>query len=79
MLKDPPEDSGYIPPERVKNAVVWMSGVEARIAARQQPTDSKEDPPIIPPEALVVMKMFKSTKQVKFQDNFFGVLRMHLP
>jgi ribosome biogenesis protein ERB1 len=65
LLNDAPDNAGYIPPERVRTAVTWMTGVEARKAATQPlPEGSREDPPLIPRQALVVLKLFRQTKQV---------------
>ena len=65
LLKDAPDNSGYIPPERVRTAVTWMTGVEARKVASQPLTEgSREDPPLIPRDALVVLKLFRPAKQV---------------
>ena len=71
LLREAPEDfnAGYIPPERVKTAVTWMSGKEARKAANVPlPAGSREEPPTIPREALVVLKLFRQTKQVLIRN-----------
>ena len=62
LLKEAPDQTGYVPPERVKNAVTWT-----------QPT--KQDK--LPKETLVVLKMFKPVKQVTWHgkgDYFATVL-----
>lgn len=49
LLKEAPDNTGYIPPERVKNAVTW---------SLPEKTDK------VPKSALIVLKFFKTVKQV---------------
>jgi len=51
LLSEPPDNEGYVPPERVKAAVAWGLPEEADDA---------------PDGALVVLKFFKPVKQVTF-------------
>lgn len=62
LLKDPPESSEYVPPERVRNAVTWS-----------QPEKADN----LPKESLIVLKFFRPVKQVTWHakgDHFATVL-----
>ena len=55
LLKEAPADTGYVPPERVKNAVTWASASEA---------EAEDNTGILPKGSLIVLKMFREVKQV---------------
>ncbi|TRY70438.1 hypothetical protein TCAL_06529 [Tigriopus californicus] len=61
LLKEAPDNTGYIPPERVKNAVAWS-------------LPEKSDK--LPKSALIVLKFFKNVKQVIWhgKGDYFATL-----
>ncbi len=66
LLRSPPENTDYTPPERVRTAVTWAS-----------PDRRKEEHSFLPEECLIVLTFFRPVKQVTWHgkgDYFATVL-----